>query len=78
MIDVVSNGPEPSAGTAGSSRVESAAVESFVILGLAGADTIAGAGNLAPLTALTFDGGDDGDTLLGGNGADLLLGGKGN
>ena len=78
VIDVVSNGPEPSAGTAGSSRVESAAVESFVILGLAGADTIAGAGNLAPLTALTFDGGDDGDTLLGGNGADLLLGGKGN
>ena len=77
VIDVASNGPEPSAGTAGSSRVESAAVESFVILGLAGADTIAGVGNLAPLTALTFDGGDDDDILLGGNGADLLLGGKG-
>jgi Ca2+-binding RTX toxin-like protein len=34
-------------------------------------------GNLAPLTTLTFDGGDDGDTLLGGNGADLMIGGDG-
>jgi hypothetical protein len=30
----------------------------------------------ATLTALTFDGGDDADTLRGGNGADLLLGNR--
>ena len=47
------------------------------MLGLDGADTITAAGNLAPLTALTMDGGDGADTLLGGNGADLLIGGTG-
>ena len=38
-------------------------------------DTITAVGNLAPLTAITMDGGDGDDTLRGGNGADLLLGG---
>src|SRR5215510_2719321 len=45
--------------------------------GLDGDDTITGTGNLAPLTALTMNGGLGGDTLLGGNGADMLLGGAG-
>jgi len=47
------------------------------VLGLGGTDTIAASGDLAPLTALTLDGGEGNDTLLVGNGADLLLGGTG-
>jgi predicted ester cyclase len=72
-IHVVSNGPEASVLGAGTARLD-AIVESLVVAGLGGADTITAVGNLAPLTALTMDGGADGDTLLGGNGADLLLG----
>jgi len=53
------------------------AVESLTVLGLGGTDTIMASGDLAPLTALTLDGGEANDTLLGGNGADLLLGGTG-
>src|SRR6185503_7836660 len=53
-------------------------VESVVVSGLGGNDTITGTGNLAPLTTLTEDGGAGGDLLRGGNGADLLLGGSGN
>ena len=43
----------------------------------AGNDTFGAAGNLAPLTTLRVDGGNDGDILLGGNGADQLVGGQG-
>ena len=45
--------------------------------GRGGADTVNGVGNLAALTALTVEGGADGDVLRGGNGADVLLGGGG-
>ncbi|HSC90759.1 MAG TPA: hypothetical protein VLB86_03810, partial [Gaiellaceae bacterium] len=48
----------------------------LVVLGNAGADTIGGTGNLAAFTALTIDGGDDGDTLLGSHGVETLLGGN--
>ena len=77
-INVVANGAEVSTFSALAARLDTTAVESLVLVGLAGADTITAVGNLAPLTTLTFDGGEDGDTLLGGNGADLLLGGDGN
>jgi hypothetical protein len=55
-----------------------ASVESLVVAGLAGADTVAGQNGLATVTSLTLDGGEGNDTLRGGDGADLLLGGKGN
>ncbi len=75
-IGVVANGSEASVESSGTARFDVIA-ESLVVLGLGGPDTITGSGNLAPLTALTLDGGADGDTLLGGNGADRLLGGGG-
>src|SRR3954453_4294073 len=43
-----------------------------------GDDQFSATGNLAPLIAITVDGGTGNDTLLGGNGADVLLGGDGN
>jgi Ca2+-binding RTX toxin-like protein len=78
QLDVVANGAEVSTLGAGASRVDTTAVESLVVLGHGGADTISGTGNLAALTALTFEGGEDGDVLRGGNGADVLVGGNGN
>ena len=77
-IQVIANGAEVSTVAPLAARLDTIAVESLVVLGLAGADTISGVGNLASLTAVTMDGGPDGDTVLGGNGADLLLGGDGN
>jgi Ca2+-binding RTX toxin-like protein len=75
-IHALANGTAASVDAAGTSRLDTT-VESVVLLGLGGADTITAVGNLAALTALTMDGGDGADTLLGGNGADLLLGGRG-
>jgi Ca2+-binding RTX toxin-like protein len=43
-----------------------------------GDDRFSATGNLAPLIAITADGGAGADTLLGSNGADTLLGGDGN
>ncbi|MDQ1741247.1 MAG: hypothetical protein QOE53_2899 [Pseudonocardiales bacterium] len=40
-----------------------------------GDDSFSATGNLAPLIAITVDGGTGNDTLLGSNGADTLLGG---
>ncbi len=76
-IGVVSNGAEVSTISPLAARLDTIAVESLVVLGLEGVDTITGTGNLAPLTAVTMDGGLDGDVLRGGNGADLLIGGPG-
>jgi len=42
-----------------------------------GDDTFSASGNLAPLIAITVDGGAGNDTLLGGNGPDVLRGGAG-
>ena len=75
---MVANGTEVSTVDAATARLDTSAVESLIVLGHAGADTITAVGNLAALIALTFDGGEDDDTLLGGNGADVLLGGGGN
>ena len=76
-IAVAANGAEVTTSTAVTARFDTFAIESLVVQGLGGADTITGVGNLAALTALTFDGGADADDLRGGNGADLLLGGGG-
>ena len=55
-----------------------ASVESLVVSGLGGNDTIAGSNGLSTLTPLTIDGGNGNDTLTGGDGADTILGGNGN
>jgi Ca2+-binding RTX toxin-like protein len=75
-IPVVANGAEASVAPAGTSRLDALA-ESLVVSGLDGADTITAVGNLAPLTAITMNGGDGNDQLLGSNGNDQLLGGAG-
>ncbi len=43
----------------------------------AGTDQFVSTGNVASLTRLDIDGGDDADVILGGNGADVLTGGAG-
>jgi Ca2+-binding RTX toxin-like protein len=78
LIDVVSNGAEVSTFAPLAARLDTTAVESTIVLGLAGADTVTSTGHLAPLTTLTIDGGEDDDILRGGTGPDLLLGGAGN
>jgi Ca2+-binding RTX toxin-like protein len=52
--------------------------EKLVVNTAGGDDTFSATGNLAPLIALTVDGGAGNDRLLGGNGADRLLGAAGN
>ena len=52
-------------------------VESLIVSGLDGNDTIAGQNGLATITALTLQGDDGDDDLRGGDGADTLNGGKG-
>ena len=52
-------------------------VESLIVSGLDGNDTIAGQNGLATITALTLQGGDGDDDLRGGDGADTLNAGKG-
>ena len=71
------NGGEVSTVATLAARLDTTAVESLVVLGLAGADTITALNGVGGLTALTFDGGDGDDDLRGGNGADTLLGGNG-
>jgi Ca2+-binding RTX toxin-like protein len=53
-------------------------VESLVINGLQGDDTITGQNGIASLTHLTINGGDGNDTLGGGDGDDAINGGNGN
>jgi Ca2+-binding RTX toxin-like protein len=53
-------------------------VESLVIMGQGGDDTIAGQNGIASLTHLTIRGGDGNDTIRGGDGDDTLFGGRGN
>lgn len=52
--------------------------ESLIVNANGGDDRITANGNLAPLIALTLDGGAGNDGIFGGNGADVLRGGEGN
>ncbi len=79
QINAVANGTLAYAGATGNVAIEtSPTVESLVLAGGNGADTLTGTGNLAALATITMDGGSGDDTLRGGNGADTLLGGSGN
>ena len=77
LIAAVANGPVAHVSSPPGSEID-VATERLNVLGGSGADQLSGVGNLAPLTALTFDGGAGDDPVLGGNGADTLLGGSGN
>jgi Ca2+-binding RTX toxin-like protein len=59
------------------STLDIAGVETLVVNGGGGNDTIAAGNGLATLTSLSIDGGDGNDTILGGDGNDTLLGGSG-
>jgi Ca2+-binding RTX toxin-like protein len=76
VLAVVSNGPVAHVSSPPGAETD-VATERLDVLGGSGADQISGVGNLAPLTALTLDGGAGDDRVLGGNGADTLLGGSG-
>jgi hypothetical protein len=77
-VIVVPNGSEVAIAAPATARLDTTAVESLVVLGFGGDDTLVGFNGLAALTALTLDGGGGADTLRGGDGADVLLGGGGN
>ncbi len=76
LIAAVANGPVAHVSSPPGSEID-VATERLNVLGGSGADQLSGTGNLAPLTALTLDGGNGDDRVLGGNGADTLLGGSG-
>ena len=76
-IGIARNGAAVAAFAPLGSLVNSTAVESLVVQGLAGNDTLAAQNGIGALTSLTLDGGDGNDDLRGGDGADLLLGGSG-
>jgi Ca2+-binding RTX toxin-like protein len=77
LIAAVANGPVAHVSSPPATEID-VSTERLNIVGGSGADQLSGTGNLAPLTALTFDGGAGDDRVLGGNGADTLLGGSGN
>jgi Ca2+-binding RTX toxin-like protein len=61
----------------GAALLDTTAVESLVINGGLGNDTISGSSGLASLTHLTVNGGDGNDTLFGGDGGDSFNAGSG-
>ena len=67
----MANGPVAHVSSPPGSEID-VATERLNVLGGNGADQLSGVGNLAPLTALTMDGGAGDDRVLGGNGADTL------
>ncbi len=83
------NGAEQFTATANGSRVrfdrvnpapfalDIATSENLVLNAAGGNDSFSATGNLAPLIAITVDGGAADDTLRGSNGVDVLLGGDG-
>ena len=77
QIALLRNGTEVAVTSPASALFETANVESTIVSGLDGNDTIAAGNGLATLTSLTLDGGDGNDDLRGGDGADVLDGGKG-
>ena len=58
--------------------VDMGSTEKLALNANGGDDSFATTGDLAPLVAITVDGGAGNDNLLGSNGVDVLLGGDGN
>src|SRR5262245_44103334 len=78
QFGVAANGGTAAVFAPGSALVNATStVESTVVSGLGGNDTIAGQNGIAGITSLTLDGGNGDDTVLGGDGDDFLLGGGG-
>jgi Ca2+-binding RTX toxin-like protein len=79
QIGIALNGTAEAAFAPGSVTLDTLpTVESLLVSGHDGNDTIAGQNGLAAMAPLTIDGGPGDDTLLGGDGADLIQGGAGN
>jgi len=78
QIQVARNGTAAAAFAPGSVLVDTEpTVESLVVSGLDGDDTIGAGNGIATITKLTIDGGAGADTIRGGDGADTLIGGPG-
>ncbi|MDA0185096.1 hypothetical protein OJ997_32630 [Solirubrobacter phytolaccae] len=77
-IGVAPNGGPVAAYAAGAPTFNATAVESFLVKGNSGNDTLSGLNGISALTTLTMDGGTGDDKVGGGDGADLILGGSGN
>jgi Ca2+-binding RTX toxin-like protein len=84
---VWNNGDQPNPAEAGRVRFDrlnlglfnlNISAERITINGLGGDDTVTGQAGLAPLIAMTANGGPGADSLTGGDGADLLNGGDDN
>jgi Ca2+-binding RTX toxin-like protein len=78
QIGIARNGTTPAAFATNAPIMNVAAVESLVVKGNNGNDTLTGQNGIGALTSLTLDGGNGDDSLRGGDGADTLLGGAGN
>lgn len=78
VIGIAPNGGPVAAFATGAPTFNATAVESFLVKGNTGNDTLNGIAGIAGLTTVTLDGGSGDDTLRGSNGADLLLGASGN
>ena len=74
---IVADATTPFVAVAGVPLIHAMVVENLRLQGRGGNDSLSAVGNVAPLFALTLDGGANDDILLGGNGADVLLGGDG-
>ena len=77
-IGIARNGTTVAAFATNAPTFNVAAVESLVIKGSSGDDSLVGQNGIGTLTSLTLDGGNGDDNLRGGDGADTLLGGSGN
>lgn len=77
-IGIAPNGGPVAAFATGAPTFNATAVESFVVKGSGGDDTLNGLNGIGALTTLTVDGGAGEDKIGGGDGADTVLGGSGN
>jgi Ca2+-binding RTX toxin-like protein len=78
-IGIANDGTAVATFPAGGNAVEDTTnVESLVVNGLGGDDTVVGQNGIASLTHLTVNGNDGNDTLSGGDGDDAINGGNGN
>ncbi|MDA0160813.1 hypothetical protein OM076_11105 [Solirubrobacter ginsenosidimutans] len=78
QIGIARNGTNVAAFATDAPIMNVAAVESLLVKGNNGNDSLVGQNGIGTLTSLTVDGGNGDDTVRGGDGADTLQGGAGN